>query len=76
MATDRPPKYCRNPNLDESAPISSSSNGNANEKRRSQIRSNSLLPSVVEPEVELTPTSTPRRRGENVSAWKIGYPNL
>jgi hypothetical protein len=79
MATDRPPKYCRNPNLDESAPISSSSNGyNTNEKsgRSSQIPPNSLYTPVADPNVGLTSTAIPGRREENVStsSWKSGYP--
>jgi hypothetical protein len=59
--------YCRNPILDESAPVSSSSSsyGNTNEKS-----TNTLFAPAAEP----TSTAIPGRHEENVSNWGSGYP--
>jgi hypothetical protein len=71
MMTDRPPIYNRNPFLDESAPVSSSSstNGKIIESGRSQIPAKTR---VAQPD-ELTSTAIPGRRKENASNWDSGY---
>jgi len=75
MMTDNPPMYSANPNLGGSAPVSSSSNRNTNEKRRrSRTPANTLFTAVAEPEVELTSAAIPGRREGNVSVWDSGYP--
>ena len=76
MMSDRPPMYYRDPVLDESAPISSSSSsGNTNEKSgRSRIPANTVFTTAAEPEVELMSTAIPGRHEKNVSVWDSGYP--
>jgi len=76
MATDRPPMYYRNPILDESAPVPSSSNANTNEKRgrSSRITQNTLFKGEAKPDVELTSVAGPRRGEENINVWNSGYP--
>jgi hypothetical protein len=71
MMTDMPPMYYRNPILDESAPVSSSSsNGKLIKSGRSQIPAKT---GVAQPEVELTSTAIPGRHEENISDWDSGY---
>ena len=76
MASDRQPMYSRNPNWDESAPVSSSSKGNINEKneRPLQIPPEASSIAGAEPAVELTSAAMPGRHEENDSAWNSGYP--
>jgi len=67
MATDRPPTYWRNSNLDESAPVSPSSSNITYEKGGRSPRT-PLFTTVSERDVELTSTATPEGREEYVSA--------
>ena len=77
MMTDKPPMYCHNSLLDESAAASSSSsssssNGNTNEKGSPVITLS--YTAVAKPEDGVTPTAVTERDEANVNVWDSGYP--
>ena len=72
--TDRPPMYCRSPNLDESTlASSSSSNGNTNNNNKSG-RGNTAYAGVAQPGADLTSTSIPGRQKDVNYDRDSGYP--